>query len=145
MAQKGVIHMARLEQNQQKEIDPKFLSVIFDRDYRKQRLEEKERSKVELFERGLAGEISTFDTIQKTVEKIVKMALICEFGAGLVAKSGAKRMISTISRGILSDGSLRRSALIIADRFATSGKTKMVALRGKSLPAGRRGKTIING
>jgi adenosylcobinamide amidohydrolase len=130
--------MARLEQNQQKEMDPKFLSVIFDKDYQKQRLEEKERSKVELFERGLAGEISTFDTIEKTVEKIVKMALTCEFGAGLVAKSGAKRMISTISRGILSDSSLRRSALIIADRFATSGKTRTVALRGKR-------KTIING
>lgn len=130
--------MARLEQNQQKEMDPKFLSVIFDKNYQKQRLEEKERSKVELFERGLAGEISTSDTIEKTVEKIVKMALTCEFGAGLVAKSGAKRMISTISKGILSDSSLRRAALIIADRFATSGKTRIVALRGKR-------KTIING
>lgn len=138
MAQEGEVNMARLEQDQQKEMDPKFLSVIFDRNFQKQRLEEKERSKVELFERGLAGDISTLDTIEKTVEKIVKMALVCEFGAGLVAQKGAKRMISAISRGILSDSSLRRSALIIADRFATSGKTKVVALKGKR-------KTTING
>jgi hypothetical protein len=138
MAQEGEVNMARLEQDQQKEMDPKFLSVIFDRNFQKQRLEEKERSKVELFERGLAGDISTLDTIEKTVEKIVKMALVCEFGAGLVAQKGAKRMISAISRGILSDSSLRRSALIIADRFATRGKTKIVALKGKR-------KTTING
>jgi hypothetical protein len=54
-------------------------------------------------------------------------------------------MVSVISRGILSDRNLRRSALIIADRFATSRKTKVLTLRGKSLPAGRRGKAIING
>ncbi len=111
--------MARLTQVKTgKEMDQKFLSVIFDKDYRKQRLEEKERSQIELFEKGLAGEILATDTIEKTVEKIVKMALVCEFGAGLVTQKGAKRMIAAISRGILSDSRLRRSALIIADRFA---------------------------
>lgn len=130
--------MARLEQKEQKEMDPKFLSVIFDRNYQKQRLAEKERSKVELFERGLEGELLTSDTIEKAVEKIVKMALVCEFGAELVMKPGAKKMIYTISCGILSDSRLRRSALIIADRFAASRKTKIAAVRGKR-------KTIING
>lgn len=126
--------MAKLEQvKTKKEMDPKFLSVIFDKDFQKQRLEEKERSKVELFEKGLAGEISTADTIEKTVEKIVKMALTCEFGASLVARTGSKKMISVISRGILSDNELRRSALIIADRFATSRKSKVVKIRGKAV------------
>jgi hypothetical protein len=131
--------MARLTQEKTgKEMDQKFLSVIFDKNYQEQRLEEKERSKVELFEKGLAGEILATDTIEKTVEKIVKMALVCEFGAGLVAQKGAKKMIAAISRGILSDGRLRRSALIIADRFAKGGKTKVVTLKGKR-------KTIFNG
>lgn len=131
--------MAKLEQVKvEKEMDPRFLSVILDKGFQKQRLEDKESSMVELFERGLAGEISTSDTIEKTVEKIVKMALTCEFGAALVTKPGAKKMVSFISRGILSERELRRSALIIADRFATSGKTKMVPLRGKR-------KAVING
>ncbi len=133
--------MARLEpgeQNEQKEMNPKFLSVILDRDFQKQQLEEKDRSKVELFERGLACELLTSDTIDRSVEKIVKMALACEFGAELVTKPAAKKMVSVISRGILSDRDLRRSALIIADRFATSRKTKIVPLRGK-------GKSVING
>jgi len=131
--------MARLEQvKTKKEMDPRFLSVIFDKDFRKQRLEERELSKVALFEKGLAGEISTGDTIEKTVEKIVKMALTCEFSAGLVAKTGAKKMISVISRGILSDSELRKSALIIADRFATGKTSRVVKLRGKR-------KAVING
>jgi hypothetical protein len=131
--------MARVQQvKAKKEMDPKFLSVIFDKDFQKQRLEEKERSKVELFELGLAAALSTSDTIEGTVEKIVKMALTCEFGAGLVTKPGAKKMVSVISRGILSDSRLRRSALIIADRFATSRKAKVMTLRGKR-------KAIING
>ena len=131
--------MARLEQvKTKKELDSKFLSVIFDKDFQKQQLEEKDRTKVELFERGLANELSTSDTIQGSVEKIVKMALVCEFGASLVVKAGAKRMVSVISRGILSDSELRRSALIIADRFSMNRKNKVVALRGKR-------KAVING
>jgi len=138
--------MAKVQQvKEKKEMDPRFLSVIFDKDFRKQRLEERELSKIALFEKGLAGEISTADTIECTVEKIVKMALTCEFGAGLVAKTGAKKMVSVISRGILSDSELRRNALIIADRFATGKTSRVVKLRGKSLPSGRMGKAVING
>jgi hypothetical protein len=138
--------MAKVQQvKEKKEMDPRFLSVIFDKDFREQRLEERELSKIALFEKGLAGEISTADTIECAVQKIVKMSLACEFGAGLVARTGAKKMISVISRGILSDSELRRSALIIADRFATGKKSKVVKLRGKSLPAGRQGKAVING
>lgn len=130
--------MAKLEQVKvKKEMDPRFLAVILDKDFQKQRLEDKERSMVEVFEKGLEGELSTSDTIEKTVEKIVKMALTCEFGAALVTKPGAKKMVSFISRGILSERELRRSALIIADRFATSRKTKVIPLRGR--------KAVING
>lgn len=132
--------MARLSQTKvtTKEIDPSFLSVIFDKGKTKEQLKEKERSKIDLFEKGLANELSTSDTIEQAVGKIVKMALACEFGTSLLTKSGSKAMIGTISRGILSDRELRRSALIIADRFATSKKSRMVKLRGKR-------KTIING
>jgi len=130
--------MARLEETSSKGVDSRFLSIVFDKDYLKDKLDEKERSKVEVFEKGLAGELSTSDTIEQSVEKIVKMALVCEFGAELTTKTGAKKMISVISRGILGNSELRRSALIIADRFAKTPKSKIVNLRGK-------GKNIING
>jgi len=131
--------MARVQQEKtKKEIDSKFLSVIFDKDFQEQKLEDKEKSKIELFESGLAGELLTSDTIEQAVEKIVKMALACEFGASLTAQAGAKKMVSVISRGILSDSGLRRNALIIADRFATGKKSKLVTLRGKR-------KAVING
>jgi adenosylcobinamide amidohydrolase len=143
---KGVINMAKLEQTKtKKDVDSRFLSVIFDKDFPKESLQEKEKSKIELFEKGLAGEISRSDTIEQTVEKIVKMALTCEFGASLITKPGAKKMVSTISRGIISDSTLRRSALIIADRFANSEKSKVIKLRGKTVPGGRQEKVIING
>lgn len=139
---KGVIKMARMEQDKVKvkEVDKKFLPFIFGENVSKQELEQDERTKVEIFERGLANELSASDTIDSTIEKIVKMALTCEFGATLVTKPGAKKMVSTISRGILSDSQLRKSALIIADRFASPSGTgsKVVSLRGKR-------KTIING
>lgn len=131
--------MARLEKAKvaTKEIDPNFLSVIFDKNFSKERLREKERSKLAIFERGLANELSTSDTMEKTVEKIVKMALVCEFGASLLANAGAGKMVSTISLGILSDRELRRSALIIADMFA-GNKSKATPLRGKR-------KAVMNG
>ena len=127
--------MAGLDQEKvknEKEIDPRFLSIVLDKNVQKQRLEAKDRSKLELFERGLANELATSDTIDKSVEKIVKMALACEFGAELVMKPGAQKMISVISRGILSDRELRRSALIIADRFSSSEKKQVVVIRGKT-------------
>ena len=125
--------MARLEQEKtKKEIDSKFLSIVLDKNVQKQNLDEKDRSKLELFESGLANELSTSDTMDRSVEKIVKMALACEFGAELVTNPGAARMISVISRGILSDRELRRSALIIADRFSSSEKKQVVVIRGKT-------------
>ena len=135
---KEVVNMTRLEQTKVKELDPRFLSVIFDKSFPKDYLETKEKTKVDVFEKGLAKELSTKDTIDLTVEKIVKMALACEFGPSLVTKAPAKKMISTISRGILSDSELRKSVLIIADRFASQTKGKTVTLRGKK-------KTVING
>ena len=57
---------------------------------------------------------------------------IGEFGAELVMKPGAQKMISVISRGILSDRELRRSALIIADRFSSGEKKQVVVIRGKT-------------
>lgn len=81
-------------------------------------LEEKEIKKLELFEKGLAKELKKDDTIEQAITKIVKMALAAEFGASLVAAKGAKDMISTICRGIISDAELRKQALIIVDRFS---------------------------
>jgi len=81
-------------------------------------LEEKEVQKLELFEKGLANELKKNDTIEQAMTKIVKMALAAEFGATLVAAKGAKDMITTITRGIMSDAQLRKQALIIVDRFA---------------------------
>ena len=125
--------MARLEQEKiKKEIDPGFLAAVLDKNVSKQQLNVKNRSKLDLFEKGLAGELSKSDTIDGSVEKIVRMALACEFGAELVTKPGAARMISVISRGILSDRELRRSALILADRFSSEEKSKVVYVRGKT-------------
>ena len=81
-------------------------------------LEEKEVQKLELFEKGLANELKKNDTIEQAITKIVKMALAAEFGATLVAAKGARDMITTITRGIMSDAQLRKQALIIVDRFA---------------------------
>ncbi len=131
--------MARLEQTKTvKEVDQQFLSVIFDKDLSKKDLAAEDLTKVDLFEKGLASQLLSEDTIEQTVVKMVKMALACEFGPSLLTQAGAKPMVDTISRGILSDSGLRKSALIIADRFATSKKTKMVTLRGKK-------RTVING
>ena len=80
------------------------------------------------------------DTMEQSVEKMVKMALVSEFGAGLVIKPGARKMIATISRGILGDSGLRRSALIIADKFASEKTRKPVMLRSK-----KQRKAVMNG
>ncbi len=133
------MNMARLEQTgTHKEVDQKFLSVIFDKDFSKTKLADKERSKVNLFEKGLASQLLTSDTVDDTVMKIVRTALACEFGPSLLTQKGAKNMVNTITSGILSDRELRRSALIIADRFASEKKSKLVNLRGKK-------RNIING
>ena len=94
-----------------------FLPVILGKEISEE-LEDEDIEKIELFENGLAKEIKKTDTIDQAVGKIVKMALAAEFGPSLVVAKGAKGMIETITRGIMSDPQLRKQALIIMDRFA---------------------------
>lgn len=94
-----------------------FLPIILGRQIGEE-LQGKDLEKLELFEKGLANEIKKDDTIEQAITKIVRMAVAAEFGASLIAASGAKQMIATITRGILDDAELRKQALIIVDRFA---------------------------
>ena len=94
-----------------------FLPIILGKDVGEE-LEEEDLQKLELFEKGLANELKKEDTIEQALTKIVKMALAAEFGPSLVAAQGAKAMVETITRGISSDPTLRKQALIIIDRFA---------------------------
>lgn len=96
-----------------------FLPLILGKDFGEE-LEEKEVAKLDLFEKGLEKELKKNDTIEQAVTKIVKMAVAAEFGPSLVAAKGAKPMIETIARSIMSDAQLRRQALIIVDRFANA-------------------------
>lgn len=79
----------------------------------------KKHAKLDLFETGLANELKSTDSIDKTLTKIVRMALASEFSAAFVKSQGAKDMIKTLVRGIKEDRGLRKSALMIADKFAT--------------------------
>lgn len=81
-------------------------------------LADEELEKIALFEKGLGQELKKEDTIEMAVTKIVRMAVAAEFGASLVVSQGARQMINTISRGILTDSELRKQALLILDRFA---------------------------
>ncbi|MFC1496414.1 hypothetical protein ACFL52_03260 [Candidatus Margulisiibacteriota bacterium] len=76
-------------------------------------------SKLDLFESGLEKELKKDDTIEIAIRKIVKMALISEFGAKLLTAKESKAMIDTITYGIMHDTELRRQALLIIDRFAS--------------------------
>jgi hypothetical protein len=96
-----------------------FLPVILGKQIGEE-LDDKDIKKLELFEKGLANELKTNDTIEMAIVKIVKMALAAEFGPSIVAASGAKAMINTITTGIMSDPELRKQALIIIDRFANA-------------------------
>ena len=94
-----------------------WLPIILGKEL-KEDLTTEEEKKIDLFEHGLANELSTEDTIEAAVQKIVKMALASEFGPSLVKAKGANGMIGTIVRGIMGDSSLRKQALLIADRYA---------------------------
>ena len=94
-----------------------FLPIILGKEIGEE-LEEQDLEKLELFEKGLENEFKKEDTIEQAITKIVKMALAAEFGPSLVAAKGARGMIETITRGIMSDPELRKQALIIIDRFA---------------------------
>ncbi|MFC1510996.1 hypothetical protein ACFL5U_01225 [Candidatus Margulisiibacteriota bacterium] len=96
-----------------------FLPIILGKEIG-EKLEDDDLEKIELFEKGLAKELKKEDSIEVAVTKIVKMALAAEFGPSLVAASGARPMIETITRGIMSDAELRKQALIIVDRFANA-------------------------
>ena len=94
----------------------KFLPLIMGKDLAE--LEKEDLSKIELFEKGLENELSREDSIDEAVTKIVKMALVAEFGAGLVASKGAGNMVKSIVTGIMSETTLRKQALVIVDRYA---------------------------
>ena len=100
-----------------------WLPIIFGKEL-KETLTTEEEKKIDLFEQGLANELSTEDTIETAMQKIVKMALAAEFGPSLVKAKGANGMIETIVRGIMGDSSLRKQALLIADRFAKPKGTR---------------------
>ncbi|MCX5749498.1 MAG: hypothetical protein NTZ10_04580 [Candidatus Saganbacteria bacterium] len=78
----------------------------------------KDQDKIEKFEGILTEVFCTSDSISEAVEKMVTAALTVEFGESLLKKDGAKNMVSTISRSIISDSELRKQSLIIMDRFA---------------------------
>jgi len=102
--------------------DTRWMSLIFGPEAPlKESLEEGEEKKIELFEKGLANELRSSDTIDLAFTKIVKMALAAEFGPSFVKAKGAKGMVDTIVRGIMGDDKLRKQAILIIDRFA---KTK---------------------
>ncbi|NQU17580.1 MAG: hypothetical protein HQ564_05885 [Candidatus Saganbacteria bacterium] len=83
-----------------------------------EKVKDKESSKLDVFEKGLENEICKADTVEMAVEKMVKMALLAEFGAGLLTSTGSRGMIDTITYGILHDEELRKQSLLIIDRFA---------------------------
>ena len=94
-----------------------LLPLILGKDLPEGELEAKELSKLELFEKGLAKELKTNDTINQAMTKIVKMALAAEFGPSLVTAPGAGKMVETITNAILCDPQLRKQALLIIDQF----------------------------
>ena len=107
----------KMKQPREREWRPgrQFLPMLLGKD----KLEESEINKLELFEKGLGKEIKKSDTIDQAITKIVRMALAAEFGPSLVKSKGADRMVKTISAGIMSDPDLRKQALFILDRFAS--------------------------
>ena len=94
-----------------------FLPLILGKEP-EEKLGKKDLKKLELFEKGLENELSKGDSIEQAVTKMVRMALAAEFGPSLVTAEGARPMIETITRAILSDAQLRKQALIIIDRLA---------------------------
>lgn len=77
-----------------------------------------DESKIEQFEKALSGRIDQCDSLSEAVEKIVRAALLIEFGEKIIKGRPAENMIATISHGILGDDDLRKQALIVIDRFA---------------------------
>lgn len=82
------------------------------------KLDQKQISKLSLFEEGLKNEIKKTDSVEGAIVKIVRMALAAEFGAAFVKSRGVNAMIESIVKVIMSDNTLRKQALLIIDRFA---------------------------
>ncbi len=76
-----------------------------------------ELEKLALFEKGLSKELRANDSIEKTVGKMVKMALAAEFGASFVKSKESQQMTEKIMQVMVCDTQLRRQALLIIDRF----------------------------
>src|SRR3989339_1567977 len=82
-----------------------------------EKLDKKQIGKIELFEAGLKNEIKRSDPLDFAIKKIVRMALAAEFSPSFVKSKGADEMIETITKGIVTDNTLRKQALFIVDKF----------------------------
>lgn len=79
-----------------------------------------EETKIDKFEKMLADLIKMSDTIPEAINKIVKAALVCEFGNEILDSKNSEYMVKSISTTILSDPELRKQAILIIDKFAGS-------------------------
>ena len=82
-----------------------------------QKIKKERDEKLNMFEAGLAYELNENDTIDGSIEKIVKVALAAEYGVSITKEEGFKRMALAITQSITQDPILRKQALIIVDRF----------------------------
>lgn len=107
---------------------PNLLPLMFSdgdlSEFENGKTEEERSEKVNLFEAGLAYELSETDTLDESLEKIVKVALVSEYGTTLAKEHGFKRMVDAIKKSIEQDPILRKQALIIADRFTGKKRDK---------------------
>lgn len=78
----------------------------------------KGEEKIEAFEKMLSELLKLSDTIHEAMTKMVKAALACEFGNSILDDKRSEMMVKSIAGSIMSDGELRRQALLVIDRFA---------------------------
>lgn len=99
--------------------DSNWLSLLFKQEPTfSQEVSSKQKERVALFEKGLAMQLKKTDTIDNALQSMVKVALAAEFGPSFLHQTGSKKMVQTITQGILSDPELRRQAMVIIDRYA---------------------------
>ncbi len=77
-----------------------------------------DEKKIEAFEQMLSEIISFSDTIPEAINKMVKSALVCEFGKEILSGKKSEMMIKSISDTIMADAELRKQALLVIDKFA---------------------------
>lgn len=106
-------------QNETPQEDSNWLSLLFKQEpsFEKE-VSSKQKEHVALFEKGLSMQIKKTDTIDMALQSMVKVALAAEFGPSFLHQTGSKKMVQTITMGILSDPELRRQAMVIIDRYA---------------------------